>query len=498
MFFERLTRVFSKTPPDRVAIHDGGRVLTFQDWEARAKRYARGLRALGIGPGDTVAVMASSSIELNVAMLGHYYAGVVHAPINTRYTVDEVEHILSDSGAKLALTDATHASCVAESAPGLRRLLLEPGFENTLADVALDHAVGDEDIALLIYTSGTTGKSKGVELSFRALVSNIEALTTLWKWSASDRLVLALPLFHVHGLCIGIHGALLHGLEIDLFDHFRPEAVVAAVGAGATIFMGVPTMYARLLECIESDSSAAATLATARLFTSGSAALSVDHFLRFQAATGHAILERYGMTETLLTLSNPYEGERRPGTVGMAVSGCEVRILEDDGTDCAPQVPGQLVVRGVSLMTGYRGQPQQTAAAFKDGWFLTGDIAEMSPDGYIRIVGRASTDIIKSGGFKISAREIEDVLSTHPEVLEIAVLGIPDEVWGERIVAAVVAQAAYDADASALLSGLQALGREHLADFKQVRGVVVLRELPRNAMGKVQKHVLKTLNYHTT
>lgn len=491
MFFERLTRIFYHSP-DRIAIRDGGRVLTFDAWVERARRYARGLRALGLRPGDTVAVMASSSIDLHVALLGHYLAGLVHAPINTRYAADEVEHILTDSQAKLVLVDAAHAAVVVEAAPGLQRLDLEPGFEDTLGEEPFDHVPADEDIALLIYTSGTTGKSKGVELSFRALVSNIEALTSLWQWSADDRLVLALPLFHVHGLCIGVHGALLHGLEVDLFDHFRPEDVVAAMQAGASVFMGVPTMYARLLEYLDRHPDAAEPLSRARLFTSGSAALSVDHFRRFQAATGHAILERYGMTETLLTLSNPYQGERRPGTVGMPVPGCEVRILDDEGADCAPNHPGQLVVRGSSLMTGYRGQPEQTAASFKQGWFLTGDIAEISEDGYVRIVGRASTDIIKSGGFKISAREIEDVLGAHPRVREIAVLGLPDEVWGERIVAAVVAPGA---DPDDLLAELQTLGREHLAAFKQVRGLVVLDELPRNAMGKVQKHVLKTLNF---
>lgn len=491
MWFERLTRAFA-AHADREAFRTPSQSITYGDLERRALRYAEGLVALGVRPGDCVAVLAGSCVELVVAMLGHYYVGAVHTPINTRYGAHEIAHILHDSGARLAVFDAEHREALDAVWTG-PTVELVPDFETRLPRADLTHSVGDEDVALLIYTSGTTGKSKGVELPHRAVVSNIEALTTLWRWTENDRLVLALPLFHVHGLCIGLHGALLHGCGVDLHERFEPAAVVHAIASGATIFMGVPTMYARLVDLVEQDASAAAALRGARLYTSGSAALSVDHFRRFEAATGHAILERYGMSETLLTLSNPYDGERRPGTVGHPVPGCEVRIVRDDFSDCDAGESGQILVRGTSMMLAYRGLPQQTAASFHQGWFLTGDIAERAADGYIRIVGRASTDILKSGGFKISAREIEDVLATHPDVVEVAVVGLADETWGERIAAVVATRV--ERDPKDLLAELQALGRDHLADFKTVRALACVACLPRNAMGKVQKHLMKALDF---
>jgi acyl-CoA synthetase (AMP-forming)/AMP-acid ligase II len=481
--------------PDRIAFVEAwsGRSVTFSSLLKRAEHYAGALRLQGIGPGDTVALMADTSIELVVAILGHYLAGVVHAPINTRYGPEEVQHILGDSGACLILADANHAETVRTATPSLAQIYLGPDFETSLKTATFVHTHDDEDIALLIYTSGTTGKSKGVELSFRSVVSNIKALTDLWQWSHEDILALALPLFHVHGLCIGIHGALIQGCGVELQQRFEPTEIVASIQRGATIFMGVPTMYAMLLEHLKTHPDDAALLSHAKLFTSGSAPLAARHFEEFLNLTGHAILERYGMSETLLTLSNPHDGERRPGTVGKPVPGSEVRIAREDGSTCEPMESGQIVVRGDSLMTGYRGAPAQTAAAFNDGWFLTGDIAEMSQDGYFKILGRASTDIIKSGGFKIAAREIEDVLALHPWVREIAVLGVHDDVWGERIVAAVVAPGH---DPAEVLGELQVLGREHLADFKQIRGVVLMPALLRNAMGKIQKHLMKDLDFY--
>ncbi len=494
MWFEILFKS-AQDFPDRIAFVEAwsGRSVTFSSLYKRAEHYAGALRLQGIGPGDTVALMAGSSIELVVAILGHYLAGVVHAPINTRYGPEEVRHILNDSGARLVLADPDHAATVQTANPDLPQFSLEPDFELNLETSAFVHSLDDEDIALLIYTSGTTGKSKGVELSFRSVVSNIKALTDLWQWTRDDLLALALPLFHVHGLCIGIHGALIQGCTVELQRRFEPSEIVASIQRGATIFMGVPTMYAMLLEHLKAHPEDVASLSKARLFTSGSAPLAAHHFDEFLNLTGHAILERYGMSETLLTLSNPYDGERRPGTVGKPVAGSEVRVVRDDGSTCEPLESGQIVVRGDSLMTGYRGAPDQTAAAFKDGWFLTGDIAEMSLDGYFKILGRASTDIIKSGGFKIAAREIEDVLAQHPWVREIAVMGAPDEVWGERIVAAVVAPGHDVAD---VLQELQVLGREHLADFKQIRGVSLMPALLRNAMGKIQKHLMKDLDFY--
>lgn len=489
----------------REALCAGGRSYTFGDLDRLSRRYAAGLARLGVRRGDRVAVFADGAPELVVALLGHYRLGAVHVPVNTRYRAEEAGHVLADSGAS-AVVCAAGSECEAVldaigPLPGLaHRLLLggtHPGavpFEALLAD-DLDFAAplpGDDDDALIIYTSGTTGRSKGVELSFRAVVDNVEAVTRLWGFSSADRLALTLPLFHVHGLGLGVHGTLLHGAALLLADRFDAGWVVDAFGShGATVFMGVPTMYVRLLERIGADPAAAAALSRARLFTAGSAPLPADDFRAFEAATSHRILERYGMSETLFTLSNPYDGERRPGSVGLPVPGCAVRLVDEAGADVPDGELGEIIVGSSGIMTRYRGLPAETAASFRDGWFLTGDVARRDADGYVTIVGRRSVDVIKSGGFKISAREIEDVLRRHPLVDDVAVVGAPDRTWGQRIVAAVTLAAPEAAPApDALLAELSRLAAANLAEYKRPRGVVVLPELPRNALGKVQKHLV--------
>ncbi len=502
-------RLFSRlsAEPDREAILFAGRSLTFGDLDRLSRRYAAGLASLGVAKGDRVAAFAESLPEAVVSMLGHYRLGAIHVPINTRYRGDEAGHILEDSGAGTVVVRAgSESEGVLRKLPGDRRVISIGGpgtaggvsFESLLESEELpgEPAWRDTETALLVYTSGTTGRSKGAALSYGALVSNTEALTGLWRFSDRDRIVLTLPLFHVHGLCIGVHGALLNGSATLLFERFDAREVVRAFAEqGATVFMGVPTMYVRLLELLEQTPEHAGVLARGRLFTSGSAALPAAHFEEFERRTGHRILERYGMTETLFTLSNPYEGERRAGTVGGAVPGCEVRLVEDNGDDVPEGGAGEVVVRGNSLMTEYWGRPSETAAAFKDGWFSTGDVARRDADGYVSIVGRKSVDVIKSGGFKISAREIEDVLREHPRVRDVAVLGEPDAVWGEKVVAAVVLREDFPAaDTSNLLAELAAFTARSLADYKRPRSVYLLSELPRNAMGKVQKHrILESL-----
>ncbi len=492
------------------AIRFGSRALTFGDLDLLSRRYAAGLTALGVGSGDRVAVYAESSPELVAALLGHYRLGAIHVPINTHYRAEEAGHILRDSGASFLLFSPS---------PEIERVLSEIGplprlkdvvalggtasvpgvrsFEELLADEPLPPDVplpADGDAALLIYTSGTTGKSKGVELSFRALVANIEQVTQSWGFTAADRLALALPLFHVHGLCLGIHGGLLHGFTVLLSEKFEAARIAASFekseAGGATAFMGVPTMYVRLLEHLETHPAAADALRRARLFTSGSAPLPADDFRAFETLTGHAILERYGMSETLFTLSNPYVGERRPGTVGLPVPGYEVRVADDAGREVGEGELGEIVVRGNGMMTGYWGRTEETIASFRDGWFLTGDVARRDGDGYVTIVGRKSVDFIKSGGYKISAREIEDVLRRHPRVREVAVVGAEDRVWGQRIVAAVVLVPGVNAAPDAVQEDLAAFAHAHLADFKRPREVLLLPELPRNALGKVQKHLI--------
>ncbi len=487
---------------------DQGQAWTFGQLHERARRYAASLVSLGVKRGDRVASVLESSAALVAVMLGHYLLGVVHVPINTRYGAVEVEHILQDSGAVAVVVDESLGARELVSSmalpPSLRFRVVRGQARTDEGELALEALMeaapfegepesGDEDPALFIYTSGTTGRSKGVVLPFRAVVANIDALTTLWQWTEQDRLVLALPLFHVHGLCIGVHGTLLKGCTTELHRRFEPKKVGEAVGRGGTIFMGVPTMYVRLTRALDETPSLGPVLAGARLFTSGSAALAADVFERFEAHTGHRILERYGMSETLLTLSNPYEPQKRkPGTIGFAVPSGQVQVVDENGERCGPGQIGQIVVRGDSLMTGYWNAPQKTAQSMREGWFLTGDVARYDDEGYVVHVGRSSVDIIKSGGYKISAREIEECIALHPEVDEVAVVGMPDAEWGERIVAAVVPCGEHR-ERAWWAAALKDFLAQRLADYKRPRAVFVLDGLPRNALEKLQKHRIKAL-----
>ncbi len=455
-------------------------------------------------------MFAETRPELISAFVGHLSSGVIHVPINTRYKAEEARHILEDSGAVAVLTqDGEECHAVLEEIlrkqkPAQLRHVLpmaaafpsSPSQQNLPSDILGGGTPSDDDVAMLIYTSGTTGKSKGVALTHRAVEANTRAMMELWQFNAADRLVLALPLFHVHGLCLGVAGALLTGFTLLLEDRFDAARVVEAfANEGATAFMGVPTMYVRLLEHLEAHPEGAEALRKARLFTAGSAPLPAADFDEFRERTGHAILERYGMSETLFTLSNPYAGERRPGTVGLPVPGCSVRLVDDDGCDVREGETAEILVKGQGLMSGYWGREADTAAVFRDGWFLTGDVARRDADGYVTILGRKSVDVIKSGGYKISAREIEDVLRRHPAVKDVAVVGLPDRVWGQRIAAAVVLVEARDEDASKrVCEEIGAFAASCLADFKKPRDLRAVTELPRNALGKVQKHLLvKTL-----
>jgi acyl-CoA synthetase (AMP-forming)/AMP-acid ligase II len=478
----------------------GGRSYSFEEMRRWASAYAAHLESLGIRRGDRVAVFADTCPELIAAFIGHLTSGVIHVPINTRYKADETRHILEDSGAVAVLVgnEKEASSEVLEEILGKGRphglretLTIAAAFPSSPSKQIFSSPPppSDESIAMLIYTSGTTGKSKGVALSYRALADNTASVTGLWRFAPEDRLVLALPLFHVHGLVLGVTGMLVNGLTLLLEPRFDPARVVEAfAGEGATVFMGVPTMYVRLLEHLDAHPDAAAALRKARLFTAGSAPLPAADFEAFRAKTGHAILERYGMSETLFTLSNPYVGERRPGTVGRATPACSVRIVDDEGGDTVDGELGEVVVKSDGMMSAYWGREADTAASFRDGWFLTGDVARRGDGGYVTIVGRKSVDIIKSGGYKIAAREIEDVLRRHPLVKDAAVVGLEDRVWGQRIAAALVL--ADGCEPGAACAEVAAFAAEHLADYKKPREVVALPELPRNALGKVQKHLL--------
>jgi len=433
-----------------------------------------------VGPGDRVAALAPSSPQLVAAMLGTYAVGAIWVPINTRYRATEVGHILEDAKPSLLLCDPSlHDALPAHQVP-MRDLADPPAAEASLA------VLPDDAPAMLIYTSGTTGRSKGATLSMAAVVDGIAALTGLWGWTDQDVLSLQLPLFHVHGLCIGVFGSLLAGMTMLMHRKFSAASVVADVDeCGATVFMGVPTMYTRLLEHLRSVPTDGERLAKARLFTAGSAALPAADLEAFERFTGHRILERYGMSETLITFSNPLSGERRPGSVGREVPGVVSRVVDDEGAEVDVGTVGELQVQTPAMMTGYWNNAGATAESFDGPWFRTGDVVTRDADGYLRIVGRKSVDIIKSGGFKISAREIEEALLLHPAVAEAAVVGLADATWGERIEAAVVLEE--PASAEALIEHAATL----LADYKKPRAVHVMDVLPRNALGKLQKVALK-------
>ncbi len=499
--------------PQRVAFevseseHAGAtRTLTYGELDRRSRAWVAGLRAMGVAPGDRVAFFGESSAALLTAVVGNLRGGFVHVPINTRYQSAEIGHILEDSEPAVLVAQAGSLACQTADevdCPALRisldgratgALELEAMLAEHATDVAPEPPAADA-LAMLIYTSGTTGRSKGVALSHGALVANLGATTDLWRWSEADRLVLALPLFHVHGLGLGVLGTLLKCMTTQVLPGFSASAVVDGIARGGTIFMGVPTMHGRLLAHLDAHPEDAARLARARLFTSGSAALPAKVHERFEALTGTRILERYGMSETGFTLSNPHDGERRAGTVGFPVPGYEVELRGDDGGPVADGDAGELHVRGNGLLSGYWRRSDATREAFtEDGFFRTGDVATRDPDGYFRIVGRKSVDIIKSGGFKISAREIEDVLEAHPDIAEAAVIGVPDDEWGEAIAAAVVlAQGTAPRSDAQLGDELAAWVGTRLAAFKKPRRVRALEALPRNALGKLQKHRLRPM-----
>lgn len=446
------------------------------------RRRAGALRAIGIREGDRVGWLGPTDPDTIIGILAIQFAGAIAVPLCPRHTHGELQHVVDDSDCAALVAHPT----LLDRIVGLGRRAWSSSDLPIVAAPAPPCDVDDAAPALLVYTSGTTGRSKGVALPWRAVVANMTALGTAWGLGPTDRCALMLPLFHVHGLCIGVFAMLLARATIHVHAKFDAATLVADVrDRGVTVFLGVPTMYVALLEHLGRQPDDAALLGRARLFTAGSAALAPSTLVAFEAATGHRILERYGMTETLITLTNPLHGERRAGTVGMPVDGVEIRVVGDDGEPVAAGSPGELQVRGDSLMLGYWGNPAATASAFVDGWFRTGDVAVRDGDGRVSILGRSSTDIIKSGGFKISALEIEDALREHPQVADVAVLGVPDDRWGERVVA--VVQAAAPIALVALVESLGQHARTRLADYKCPRQWVVVDALRRNQMGKLEK-----------
>ncbi|MEJ3746554.1 acyl-CoA synthetase [Actinomycetes bacterium KLBMP 9797] len=464
-------------PADKVALRFGERALGYREVAGVTAHLAARLRGM-----DRVAVWATPTLETCLGVVAALRAGVPVVPLNPKVGERELAHILADSrpAAMLAAPDTALPTAL-------------PRIDVTLSGTASSPddepggEPGDEAPAFVVYTSGTTGPPKGVVLPRRAVASNLDALAAAWRWTADDVLVHALPLFHVHGLILGVLGPLRLGGTLHHIGAFRTDRVAAELAGSATVLFGVPTMYGRLAADAEGDPAVAAALARARLLVSGSAPLPASVHQRIAAATGQFVVERYGMTETLMNCAVRADGERRPGTVGPPVDGVDVRLVDESGSpvDGLNSV-GEIEVRGPNLFLEYLNRPDATAAAFRDGWFRTGDMATRDPDGYLRIVGRRATDLIKTGGYKVGAGEVENALLEHPGVAEAAVTGEPDPDLGERIVAWVVPASEPAPTADQLADHVAGL----LAPHKRPRVVHYLDALPRNDMGKILKKSL--------
>ncbi|MFJ2769746.1 acyl-CoA synthetase [Streptomyces sp. NPDC087300] len=468
------------------ALRFGERSLTYAELGTVAGALAHRLRDAG-----RVAVWATPSLETAVGVVAALLAGVPAVPLNPKSGDSELAHILGDSAPSLVLAEpgVPLPSALAE----LPRHDVEVRVDAAAADApgGLPAEPDPETPALIVYTSGTTGPPKGVVLPRRAITSTLDALEDAWQWTGDDVLVHGLPLFHVHGLILGILGPLRRGGSVRHLGRFSTEGVARELGSGATMLFGVPTMHHRIAEALPDSPELAKALAGARLLVSGSAALPVHDHERITDATGRHVVERYGMTETLMNTSVRADGEPRAGTVGVPLPGVELRLVDETDTeltDAGPEAVGEIQVRGPNLFTEYLNRPDATEAAFAaGGWFRTGDMAVRDPDGYVRIVGRKATDLIKSGGYKIGAGEIENALLEHAGVREAAVTGEPDPDLGERIVAWIVPK---DPEVRPSTAELASHVAARLAPHKRPRVVRYLEALPRNDMGKIMKRSL--------
>ncbi|ERF82119.1 malonyl-CoA synthase [Bradyrhizobium viridifuturi] len=480
--------------PNRLAIEqlDGSRI-TYGDLIARAGQMANVLVERGVKPGDRVAAQTEKSVSALVLYLATVRAGGVYLPLNTAYTLNELEYFISDAEPALVVCDPAKLEGIKAIAAkvGAKVETLDPTGKGSLTEAA-DKAPKDfatvprenNDLAAILYTSGTTGRSKGAMLSHDNLASNSYSLVDYWRFTDKDVLIHALPIYHTHGLFVASNVTLFARASMIFLPKFDPDAILKLM-ARATVMMGVPTFYTRLLQNPGLNKDVTRHM---RLFISGSAPLLADTHREWSARTGHAVLERYGMTETNMNTSNPYDGDRVPGAVGFALPGVTVRVTDPEtGTELPRETIGMIEVKGPNVFQGYWRMPEKTKAEFRaDGFFITGDLGKIDDKGYVHILGRGK-DLVISGGFNAYPKEIESEIDAMPGVIESAVIGVPHADFGEGVTAVLVCSKGADVSEASVLKALD--GR--IAKFKMPKRVFVVDELPRNAMGKVQKNILR-------
>ncbi|HXI08595.1 MAG: malonate--CoA ligase [Bradyrhizobium sp.] len=480
--------------PERLAIEElDGMRITYADLIARAGQMANVLVSRGVKPGDRVAAQTEKSVPALVLYLATIRAGAVYLPLNTAYTLNELEYFIGDAEPSLVVCDPAKADGIGKLAAkvGAKLETLGADGKGSLTEAAAKASPefttvprGNDDLAAILYTSGTTGRSKGAMLSHDNLASNSLSLVGYWRFTRDDVLIHALPIYHTHGLFVASNVTLFARASMIFLPKFDPELILKLM-ARATVMMGVPTFYTRLLQ---SPGLSKESTRHMRLFVSGSAPLLADTHREWSARTGHAVLERYGMTETNMNTSNPYDGERVPGAVGFPLPGVSARVTDPEtGKELARDEIGMIEIKGPNVFKGYWRMPEKTKAEFRDdGFFITGDLGKIDSRGYVHIVGRGK-DLVISGGFNVYPKEIESEIDAMPGVIESAVIGVPHADFGEGVTAVVVCNKGADVTEASVLKGLD--GR--LAKFKMPKRVFVVDELPRNAMGKVQKNILR-------
>jgi malonyl-CoA/methylmalonyl-CoA synthetase len=477
--------------PERPFLDTAAQRYSYGDLDRLSAALGHRLRALGVDKGDRVAVQVEKSPQAVFLYLACLRIGAVYLPLNTGYTLRELDYFFGDAEPQVIVCDPAKESDVGGIA-GVRAVVtLDAEGTGSLVDGAptghpadLEPVACDaDDLAALLYTSGTTGRSKGAMLTHGNLASNALALRETWGFTGADVLLHVLPIYHTHGLFVAINTVLLAGARMLFLPRFDPDAVIPAL-AQATVMMGVPTYYTRLLARADFTADAARPI---RVFISGSAPLLEETFAAFEARTGQRILERYGMTETGMNTSNPLHGERRPGTVGLPLPGVLVRVADDEGRPLPPGEVGILEVRGPNVFKGYWRMPEKTAQEFRDdGFFITGDVGVIGEDGYVSIVGRTK-DLVISGGLNVYPKEVESLIDSLPGVMESAVVGLPHPDFGEAVAAVVVRERG----ATVTEIDIVLAARAELAGFKVPKTIFFVEALPRNSMGKVQKNVLR-------